>query len=77
MTLKIERNSDGRTTLIRLIGRVRSEHIEELKKQTGVKGLPIPFCHTPSMHSYLKKREGGEYYEDRNSNPRSVVSYGH
>ena len=38
MTLKIERNSDGRTTLIRLIGRVRSEHIEELKKQTGVKG---------------------------------------
>jgi len=32
MTLKIERNSDGRT-----IGRVRSEHLEELKKQTGAK----------------------------------------
>ena len=43
MTLKIERNSDGRRTLIRLIGRVRSEHIEELKKQTGVKGPPIGF----------------------------------
>jgi hypothetical protein len=40
MTLKIERNSDGRRTLIRLIGRVRSEHLEELKKQTGVKGPP-------------------------------------
>jgi len=38
MTLKIEGTSDGRTTLIRLIGRVRSEHIEELKKQTGAKG---------------------------------------
>jgi len=36
--MKIERNSDGRRTLIRLIGRVRSEHIEELKTQTGVKG---------------------------------------
>src|SRR5439155_16197181 len=40
MTLKIERNSDGQRTLIRLIGRARSEHIEELKKQTGVKGPP-------------------------------------
>jgi len=37
MALKIERNSDGRTTLIRLIGRVRSEDIEELKEQTGAK----------------------------------------
>src|SRR6266850_5705154 len=33
MTLKIERNSDGPRKLIRLIGRARSEHIEELKKQ--------------------------------------------
>jgi hypothetical protein len=33
MTLKIERNSDGRRKLIRLIGRARSEHIEELKKR--------------------------------------------
>jgi len=40
MTLKIETNLDGRRILIRLIGRVRSEHIEELKKQTGVKGPP-------------------------------------
>ena len=40
MSLKIERNSDERRTLIRLIGRVRSEHLEELKKQTGVKGPP-------------------------------------
>jgi len=38
MTLKIERNSDGRT-----IGRVRSEHLEKLKKQTGVKGASIVF----------------------------------
>ena len=43
MTLKIERNSDGRRKLIRLIGRARSEHLEELKKQTGVKGPPIVF----------------------------------
>ena len=43
MTLKIERNSDGRRKLIRLIGRVRSEHLDELKKQTGVKGPPIVF----------------------------------
>ena len=43
MTLKIERNSDERRTLIRLIGRVRSEHLEELRKQTGVKGPPIGF----------------------------------
>ena len=43
MTLKIERNADGRSTLIRLIGRVRSEHLKELKKQTGVKGPPIVF----------------------------------
>jgi hypothetical protein len=33
MTLKIERNSDGRRTVMRLIGRVRSEHLEGLKKQ--------------------------------------------
>ncbi len=38
MTLKIERNSDGHT-----IGRVTSEHLEELKKQTGAKGAPIVF----------------------------------
>jgi hypothetical protein len=43
MTLKIETNSDGRRILIRLIGRVRPEHIEELKKQTGAKDPPIVF----------------------------------
>jgi anti-anti-sigma regulatory factor len=33
MTLKIEKDSDGRKTLIRLIGRLRSEHLDELKTQ--------------------------------------------
>lgn len=36
MTLKIERSSDGRSTVLRLIGRLRSEHIEELKSQIVV-----------------------------------------
>ncbi|MDX6405247.1 MAG: hypothetical protein QOH70_2702 [Blastocatellia bacterium] len=33
MTLRIEKDSDGQTTTLRLIGRVRREHIEELKPQ--------------------------------------------
>jgi hypothetical protein len=33
MTLRIERDSDGSSTTIRLIGRIRSEHLEELKAQ--------------------------------------------
>jgi anti-anti-sigma regulatory factor len=33
VTLKIERNSRGGRTTIRLIGHFQSEHIEELKKQ--------------------------------------------
>ena len=33
MTLKIERNSHGGRTTIRLIGHFQSEHIGELKKQ--------------------------------------------
>ena len=33
MTLKIERYSDARNTTIRLIGRMRQEHLEELKSQ--------------------------------------------
>lgn len=33
MTLKIETESDGRTTWIRLSGRLRSEHLAELKAQ--------------------------------------------
>ena len=31
--LKIERQSDGKTTTIWLIGRIRAEHLEELAKQ--------------------------------------------
>lgn len=33
MTLKIEKDSDGRKTVIRLSGRLRSEHLNELRKQ--------------------------------------------
>jgi hypothetical protein len=33
MTLKIEKDSDGRKTVIRLSGRLRSEHLDELKAQ--------------------------------------------
>jgi anti-anti-sigma regulatory factor len=33
MTLKIEKYSDGYSTTIRLIGRMRAEHLPELEKQ--------------------------------------------
>jgi hypothetical protein len=33
MTLRIEKDSDGTRTTIRLIGRMQYEHIEELKAQ--------------------------------------------
>jgi anti-anti-sigma regulatory factor len=33
--LKIERQSDGKTTIIWLIGRIRAEDLEELKAQMG------------------------------------------
>ena len=33
MTLKIEKHSDGYRTTIRLIGRMRAEHLPELEKQ--------------------------------------------
>jgi hypothetical protein len=33
MTLKIEKVSEGRKTVIRLSGRLRSEHLDELKAQ--------------------------------------------
>jgi hypothetical protein len=33
--LKIERQSDGKTTIIWLIGRIRGEHLEEIKRQMG------------------------------------------
>jgi hypothetical protein len=33
--LKIERQSDGKTTIMWLIGRIRSEDLDELKAQTN------------------------------------------
>jgi len=33
MTLRIEKDSDGRTTTIRLIGQIQSEHLESVKEQ--------------------------------------------
>jgi hypothetical protein len=33
MTLKIEKDSDGQKSVIRLNGRLRSEHLDELKTQ--------------------------------------------
>jgi len=33
MTLKIEQDSDGRQTIIRLSGRIQSDHLDQLKAQ--------------------------------------------
>ena len=41
MTLKIERYFDGLSTTIRLIGRIKAEHLEELKTQIGESGSKI------------------------------------
>jgi anti-anti-sigma regulatory factor len=41
MTLKIEKYSDGYSTTIRLIGRMRAEHLEELEKQIRESGPAI------------------------------------
>ena len=41
MTLKIEKDSDGQQTTIRLIGHMQSEHIEELKAQIKGSGPGI------------------------------------
>jgi anti-anti-sigma regulatory factor len=41
MTLKIEKYSDGYNTTIRLIGRMRAEHLPELEKQTRESGTRI------------------------------------
>ena len=41
MTLKIQRDSIGSTTTIRLIGRIRSEHLEELKEQLATAGSKV------------------------------------
>ena len=38
MTLKIEKYADGNSTTIRLIGRMRAEHLEELEKQMRESG---------------------------------------
>ena len=41
MTLKIEKYSAGNSTTIRLIGRMRAEHLEELEKQIRESGPAI------------------------------------
>jgi anti-anti-sigma regulatory factor len=41
MTLKIEKYSDGNSATIRLIGRMRAEHLEELEKQIRESGPAI------------------------------------
>jgi hypothetical protein len=41
MTLRIERSSDDRDAVLRLIGRIRSEHLEELKSQMGGVEPPV------------------------------------
>jgi anti-anti-sigma regulatory factor len=41
VTLRIEKDSDGQTTTLRLIGRMRREHIEELKAQIEAGGASV------------------------------------
>jgi len=41
MTLRIEKDSNGQTTTIRLIGRMQREHIEELKAQIEAGGASV------------------------------------
>jgi hypothetical protein len=41
VTLRIEKDSDGQTTTLRLIGRMRREHIEELKVQIKAGGTSV------------------------------------
>jgi hypothetical protein len=41
MTLKIEKDSDGHQTTIRLIGRMQAEHLKELKAQMQDSGPGI------------------------------------
>ena len=36
--LRIERDSEGETTIIRLIGRIQAEHLDELKTQVSGNG---------------------------------------
>jgi len=41
MTLRIEKDSNGQRTTIRLIGRMQREHIEELKAQIKAGGESV------------------------------------
>ncbi len=41
MTLRIEKDSDGQTTTLRLIGRMRREHLEELIAQIKAGGTSV------------------------------------
>ncbi len=41
VTLRIEKDSNGKSTTIRLIGRMRREHIEELKAQIKTGGASV------------------------------------
>jgi len=41
VTLKIEKGSDGHGTTIRLIGRMRAEHLDKLEEQIDETGLAI------------------------------------
>ena len=43
MTLRIEKASDGQSTIIRLIGRMRAEHLDELEAQIkkGASGIAL------------------------------------
>src|ERR1700730_18497586 len=43
MTLKIEKYWDGNRAIIRLIGRMRAEHLEELEKEIRENGPAIIF----------------------------------
>jgi hypothetical protein len=47
MTLKIEKYSDGHGATIRLIGRMRAEHLEELEKQTRESRPVITYAAIP------------------------------
>jgi hypothetical protein len=47
MTLKIEKYSDGYGVTIRLIGRMRVEHLEELEKQTRESRPVITYAAIP------------------------------
>jgi hypothetical protein len=41
MTLRIEKLSDGHTTTVRLIGRIRGEHLAELTAQINCDGQKL------------------------------------